>query len=108
MGFRWFPRLQEKADKKSTLTSTGNGGVRTHPKQAVLKGDSKLIRFLGENPRLELYNLDDDIGEIRDIAKQHPDIVEVLQKLLYDEHVLSEAYPLPRIDDTEGKYSDFK
>jgi arylsulfatase A len=30
---------------------------------------------------LELYNLDDDIGESQDVAAEHPQVVERLQKL---------------------------
>ena len=32
-----------------------------------------------------LYNLDNDIGELKDVAAQHPDVVERLEKLM--EHI---------------------
>ncbi|MGE5294477.1 MAG: sulfatase [Solirubrobacterales bacterium] len=69
--------------------------------EAVRSGPWKLhfphgYRTLGDGPRatggvpvkykqaktdLALYNLDDDIGEQHDVAAQHPDVVERLQRL---------------------------
>lgn len=44
---------------------------------AVRKGDWKLVRVDG--PALHLFNLKSDIGESKDVAQQHADLVQELQ-----------------------------
>jgi arylsulfatase A-like enzyme len=44
---------------------------RTTPVSVIQSGDWKLMEFL-EDGRLELYNLADDIGETRNLAKDNP------------------------------------
>jgi arylsulfatase A len=54
-------------------------------KQAVLKGPWKAVRLnVTGNPRspIELYNLDADPGETRDISAQHPETAAELTKLM--------------------------
>jgi len=48
------------------------GPFRTTPAGAIRKGDWKLIEWF-ETGRLELYNLRQDIGESKNLAKSHPD-----------------------------------
>ena len=56
------------------------------PGTYVRKGDWKLIRFYGDNEdysdRFELYNLKEDIGETRNLAKANPEIVHELNTLI--------------------------
>jgi arylsulfatase A-like enzyme len=63
--------------------------------QAVRQGDWKLVR---QGPRfeLELFNLRDDLGETRDLAKENPQIVARLEKLLHTSRVESPEWPLSR------------
>jgi arylsulfatase A-like enzyme len=59
-------------------------------KQAVLKGDWKAIRLNSQkNPDgpVELYDLANDPGEERDIAKRHPDLVHEMAAIMKAEHV---------------------
>ena len=56
----------------------GSGSV---PSAAVRAGDWKLIEFY-EEQRIELYNLADDIGESRDLAKAKPEKRRELTALL--------------------------
>ena len=60
--------------------------------QAVREGDWKLVRQL---PKMqpELFNLKDDLGEARDVAGQHPDVVERLGRLMRTERVESQWWP---------------
>lgn len=51
-------------------------GAETH--WAVRMGKWKLVH--NRKGKLELYNLDDDIGETSDLAKKHPEIVERLRR----------------------------
>ncbi len=43
------------------------------PAAAIRSGDWKLIAWMEDGGRLELYNLAEDIGEEHDLAKKHPD-----------------------------------
>jgi uncharacterized sulfatase len=50
-------------------------------KEAIRKGCWKGVRVAQQRP-LELYNLDRDIGEKKDLAAAHPEIVETLTVLM--------------------------
>jgi arylsulfatase A-like enzyme len=50
-------------------------------KQAVRWGRYKAVR-LSEDADLEIYDLQEDLGETRDIADQHPDLVEKFESFL--------------------------
>ncbi|MEM1096034.1 MAG: arylsulfatase [Bacteroidota bacterium] len=51
-------------------------------RQAVRKGSWKAIRQPMFTGAVELYNLDDDIGETTDVAGAHPEIVAEMQQLM--------------------------
>ena len=51
------------------------------PACAMREGEWKLIEFF-EDGRLELYNLEEDIGEQRNLAQQRPEIVEAMHRKL--------------------------
>ena len=59
------------------------GGV---PAVWVRRGDWKLIRFFCDGPeqtdRFELYNLKSDIGETKNLAAEHPDMVKKFDALI--------------------------
>ena len=57
------------------------GTWRTTPAGAIRQGDFKLIEFF-EDSSLELYNLKDDIGEAKDLAKTMPDKTRSLHQRL--------------------------
>lgn len=66
-------------------------------KQAVRRGDWKGIRLnVAENPDgpLELYDLKLDLGEERDVAAQHPEVVAELATLMAAAHADSVLFPL--------------
>jgi len=80
--------LGEKQNDPDVLYWEFYEGERA-PKQAVRKGDWKLLRFNfldKNNQELELYNLAVDIGERQNIAKDYPKKVAELIKLLDREH----------------------
>lgn len=58
---------------------------------AVRKGDWKLIVVKGE-PRL--YNLNEDISETKDLAKENPAKVAELIEIIKEQHVESELFPV--------------
>jgi len=59
------------------------GGV---PSVWVRRGDWKLIRFFCDSPeqsdRFELYNLKEDLGESKNLAAEHPDMVKKFDALI--------------------------
>ncbi|RPJ58865.1 MAG: DUF4976 domain-containing protein [Acidobacteria bacterium] len=57
---------------------SNQGGV---PSGAIRQGDFKLIEFY-EDGRLELFNLREDLGETRNLAKANPDKAKELQQML--------------------------
>ncbi len=61
-------------------------------KRAVRMGDWKAVR-LGPKGPLELYNLESDLGERRDIADAHPDIIQRIETYLASARTESEHWP---------------
>ncbi len=61
-------------------------------KQAVRTGDWKAVR-LGAGKPLELYDLKNDIGETRDVAGQHPDVVARIEGYLRSARTDSPDFP---------------
>lgn len=54
------------------------------PGAAIRKGQWKLIKYY-ENDVVELYDLEQDIGESTNIASRHPEVVQQLVKLMESE-----------------------
>jgi len=54
--------------------------------QAVRQGDWKAVRAPMHTGPIELYNLADDLGEARDVAAEHPEIVKDLQARMEAAH----------------------
>jgi arylsulfatase A-like enzyme len=61
------------------------------PLQAVRMGDWKAVHFKKPG-RLELYNLKSDLGEQKDVAKQHPDVVARIKEYLKTARTESEHW----------------
>lgn len=62
---------------------------------AVRKGDWKAVRynvFKDPDSTLELYNLQDDIGEVNNIAANHPKIVRAMNEVLESARVPSDIF----------------
>jgi arylsulfatase A len=51
------------------------------PLAAARMGDWKAVRPEPDAP-VEIYNLKDDVGETRDLAKQRPDILKRMEEIL--------------------------
>jgi arylsulfatase A-like enzyme len=61
--------------------------------QAARLGDWKAVR-LGTKKPIELYDLKTDIGEARDVAAQHPEVVKRIEEYLKTARVDSEIWPI--------------
>ncbi|MFN9896244.1 MAG: sulfatase-like hydrolase/transferase, partial [Acidobacteriota bacterium] len=74
------------AENTLVLFSADNGGVTSlewkgRPAAAMRNGEDKLILFF-EDSRVELYNLREDMGEKRDLAKEQPGKAAAMRKRL--------------------------
>jgi arylsulfatase A-like enzyme len=56
-------------------------GVSASPSSAVRDGDWKLLHFY-ETDSVELYNLREDLGEVHDLSRVHPEKTVKLRRLL--------------------------
>jgi arylsulfatase A-like enzyme len=74
--------------------------------QAVRKGDWKLLRRVqGKEARmtLELYDLRADPAETTNLAESRPEIVKELLTIMAREHVPSQQFPLPGVDQARSE-----
>jgi arylsulfatase A-like enzyme len=66
--------------------------------QAVRLGPWKGVRFGGTKEPVELYNLDTDLGETRNVAAAHPDIVTRISAIMAEaraDSAFGKYWPLP-------------
>jgi len=100
-------KVPSDIDGKSFLpTLTGKGKQKKHDsfyfefheqggKQAIIKGDWKLIKLNVNKPQettLELYNIKHDAAEIANVASQFPEKVKELIVLMEKEHTMNENW----------------
>ena len=89
-GISFVPALKGRPlDREAIFCHFPHGaGVRPgfEPSTYVRKGDWKLIRFYcgnnDQSDRFELYNLREDLGETKNLAAQHPDMVKELNAMI--------------------------
>jgi arylsulfatase A-like enzyme len=92
-GISYLPALTgiEKEQKKHDYLywefNEGRG-----PIQAVLKDQWKLVKFYGKNA--ELYNLDDDISEQKNITGNYPDKTKQLEQLMNSARTDHPEFPI--------------
>jgi arylsulfatase A-like enzyme len=72
------------------------GHCRTRYDQAIRMGKWKGIRQ-GIKSELQVYNLDEDLGEENNLAGEYPDIVQKLNELLDEAYEPNELYPIGEI-----------
>ena len=56
-------------------------------KQAVRQANWKAVRMPMKTGEIELYNLDNDLGEGTDLADSHPEVVQKMERLMNEAHV---------------------
>lgn len=69
------------------------GHVRKTYVQAVRLGNRKGVRNRVDAP-IELYDLENDVGETCNVAQKHPDIVEQIARIMATAATNSEDYPI--------------
>lgn len=77
-----------------------NNDWRTTPVGSIRKGDFKLLEFF-EDGRLELYNLQNDVGEKQNLATAHPDKTKELHDRLVAWRAAVKA-PMPTANDPKA------
>ncbi len=103
-GISFAPTLLGKPDQQKPheylyWEFTGYGG-----QQAVRMGKWKAVRqnILRRNNsdplKIELFNLDEDVGESHDVAAKYPEIVARMQSIMQTARVPSKLFPMPPID----------
>jgi arylsulfatase A-like enzyme len=63
--------------------------------QAVRMGKWKAVRYLRDNTQLELYDLEQDVGEEHNVAADHPDLTATLAAVMEQAHVEHPEWPVP-------------
>ncbi len=66
-----------------------HGKVTSH---AVRLGDWKMVQNKGDGP-MELYNLKNDLAETKDVAAEHPEVLEKIKAICKSEHTPERKYP---------------
>ena len=98
-GISFLPTLLGKNQKKHDnlyWEFNEQGG-----KQAVIKGDWKLVKldlFKPEKTRIELYNLANDPAEKKDISKENPKKIAELTAILVSERTDNPNFPINIIE----------
>ncbi|MHC4876340.1 MAG: arylsulfatase [Planctomycetota bacterium] len=122
----WMPTLLELIGAPQAATPEGIDGISLAPtllgrkqkprpflyrefpsyggQQTIRVGNWKAVRQKMaranslKNVKTELYNIAEDISEKNDVSAQHPDIVAKLEKMMAENRVPSEVFPLLPID----------
>ena len=89
----WFDSGKWKAIKQNMMGKKGATGFALKANGRSAQGGSD-----AKPGKLELYNLDSDIGESKDVADQHPDVVARAEELLKRERFPSADFPFPVLD----------
>jgi arylsulfatase len=68
--------------------------------QMVRMGEWKGVRqnIFRDSLQIELYNLEEDISEKRNVSKEHPEIVKKIEEIMIDARVPSQEFPFRQID----------
>lgn len=122
IGANWdlFPTLTQTAGAEApenldgvsilpTLTESGRQTNRDHLYWETVAGGSQAIRF-GEwkairmgaaknaNAPVQLFHISADIGESRDVAAEHPDLVAKASEIFRTGRTPSQYFPFPALD----------
>ena len=94
-GISYLPTLLKKEQEQHEYLYwefTEKGG-----KQAIRRGNWKAVRnnvFQNPTSTVELYNLDNDLGEETNVANENPDLAEELSELMDNARTESLVFPL--------------
>jgi len=89
----WLDGGKWKAIKQNMLGKKGSRGFARKANGRSAQGGSD-----AKPGKLELYNLESDIGESKDVASEHPEIAARAEALLKSERFPSPDFPFPVLD----------
>ena len=89
--------LQGRSLPDRTYLYWDYGHCRRFYDQAVRLGDWKGLRLGKEEGRVQLYNLATDLGESKDLAADHPEVVERIEEIMDAAVIPNERYPIGEI-----------
>lgn len=93
-GVSVLPDLKGERGEEHEYLYWDYGHTRSTFLQAARVGKHKLLSFTtDENIRYELYDLEDDPGETRNIVNEHPDIVSRMKRIMNEAYNYSDDYP---------------
>ncbi|MHC4482677.1 MAG: arylsulfatase [Planctomycetota bacterium] len=92
-GISMLPVLLGRKQKSHDYLYWDYGHVRKTYKQAVRVGDWKAVRN-GAGAQVELYNLKDDVGETKNVASKHPEVVSKIKGIMRAARTDSKDYPI--------------
>lgn len=84
----------KKPEQERPYLYWDHGHCRRYYDQAVRLGDWKGIRLGKDGGRLQLFDLTSDIGETRDLAADHPDVVAEIEKIMAEAVTPHYRYPV--------------
>jgi len=97
----------EKATDGVSIVPTllGKGKQKKHPYLYWELGGTQATRFgnykaIKKGSSLQLYNLEEDPSEKKNIAKSKPEITDRAQKILNSAHTASDIYPIKSLNET--------
>jgi len=94
-GLSFLPDMKGEKGKEHDFLYWDYGHVRPTFKQAIRYGKYKGLLTESEGlGEFELYNLEENPGEQRDIAGQHPELVAELQRMMAQAYAPTDDYPL--------------
>ncbi len=89
----WLDGGRWKAIKQNMLGKKGAPGFALKSNGRSAQGGSD-----AEPSKLELYDLENDIGESKDVASEHPEVVKRAEALMKSERFPSENFAFPVLD----------
>ncbi len=93
-GISILPDLKGQKGKEHEFLYWDYGHVRPTFKQAIRQGPYKGISITSKEQRsFELYKLEEDPGETKNIADSHPEVVDELQKMMDQAYAPTNDYP---------------
>ncbi len=93
-GVSIWPDLKGERGEEHEYLYWDYGHVRPTFTQALRFGKYKLLSFLtDDNIRYELYDLEKDPGEVKNVVIDYPDVVSRMKQIMNEAYTYSENYP---------------
>ena len=93
-GISFLPTLLGQPQREHEYLYWDYGHVREAFLQGAREGKWKAVRN-GRDQPIELYDLENDIGETRNVFDSHPDVVRRMEQIFAEAYEPSADYPVP-------------